>query len=433
MISSHYSLSFQLTSQKIEVEDILETLSENLSITENQHDAAVRSYQAVGGWLTNDDSQLQLYNPVVSPQGSFIIGTTIQTIDPDGDIDLDIVCELNGKRDSWTQRDIKEIVGEQLRSHKKYDSILDDEGRRCWTLKYRENGQPNERYHMDILPAINTNGFSIIQERVFSKLANQNIQELELSITDNERPEYATSTDPNNWYKSNPFGYAKWFVDIANNISGQRTKMFSLNESVNPTPKFQRERLPLQRVVQLLKRHRDITFKDYSEDDKKEKPISCIITTLAALSYRGENNIVDALMTVIKGMENHILHNNPHTGAEEIWVPNPVNPLENFADRWALPESKREKFFYDWLNKLKSDFQILETPFTRIQLSESLQRSFGDKPVEKTFSDIGSRMKILTEEGSNTIDRKEGLIGSAISGNATENKIPPHNFYGETE
>lgn len=92
-----------------------------------------------------------------------------------------------------------------------------------------------------------------------------------LSITDNERiPEYSTSTEPEEWLQSNPFGYAKWFMNIADNIKGQRTKMFSLNESVNPTPKYQSERLPLQRAVQLLKRHRDIMFQDYSEDDKSK-------------------------------------------------------------------------------------------------------------------------------------------------------------------
>ena len=243
--------------QKQEIDEILDILGENLSITETQHNAAVQSYKAVGNWLTNEESELARYSPVISPQGSFIIGTTIQSINPDDDIDLDVVCELNGKRPDWTQKDIKELVGDQLRNHKKYESILDDEGRRCWTLKYRENGNPNERYHMDILPAVNTTGYSIILEKAYSNLKDQSYEDLVLSITDNERiPEYSTSTEPEEWLQSNPFGYAKWFMNIADNIKGQRTKMFSLNESVNPTPKYQSERLPLQRAVQLLKRLR---------------------------------------------------------------------------------------------------------------------------------------------------------------------------------
>lgn len=416
---------------KTELEEILDVLGENLSITKNQHDAAVTSYKAVGEWLTNPDSELATYNPVISPQGSFIIGTTIQTVDPDGDLDLDIVCELNGKRPNWTQKDVKELVGIQLSKHKKYESLLDEEGRRCWTLKYRENGNPNERYHMDILPAINSKGYSVILEKAYSNLKDQNIEDLILSITDNERPEYNYSVNPIEWLQSNPFGYAKWFMNIADNIKGIRNKMFSLNESVNPTPQYQTERLPLQRAVQLLKRHRDIMFKDYSDDDKQQKPISCIITTLAAHSYDGEDNVIDALTNILANMRNHIeVRYDGKLGKNIKWISNPVNPEENFADRWPLPESKREKFFNDWLDKAKEDFLKINTSSNRIMLNESLQSSFGSEPVKKTFSEVGNRMRMLTEDGNNHVDRKLGVLGTATVGLSSVSKIKPHNFFG---
>lgn len=419
--------------QKKEIDDILDVLGENLSITETQHNAAVQSYKAVGNWLTNEDSDLAPYEPVISPQGSFIIGTTIQSINANDDIDLDVVCELNGKRPDWTQKDIKELVGEQLSKHKKYDSILDDEGRRCWTLKYRENGNPNERYHMDILPAVNTRGYSIITEKAYSNLKDQSYEDLVLSITDNERtPEYHTSTEPEEWLQSNPFGYAKWFMNIADNIKGQRTKTFSLNESVNPTPKYQSDRLPLQRVVQLLKRHRDIMFQNYSTEDKKEKPISCIITTLAAKAYDGEDNIYDALLNIINNMEDHIEDRyDHHTGGYVKWISNPTNEQENFADRWSIPDSKRERFFYDWLDRLKLEFNGLGNNFNRMNLNESLKKSFGDAPVTKTFSDIGNRTKILTENGDNYADRKLGVMGAVSATLSNVTKVKAHNFHGK--
>lgn len=421
--------------QKQEVDEILDILGENLSITETQHNAAVQSYKAVGNWLTNEESELARYSPVISPQGSFIIGTTIQSINPDDDIDLDVVCELNGKSPDWTQKDIKELVGDQLRNHKKYESILDDEGRRCWTLKYRENGNPNERYHMDILPAVNTTGYSIILEKAYSNLKDQSYEDLALSITDNERiPEYSTSTEPEEWLQSNPFGYAKWFMNIADNIKGQRTKMFSLNESVNPTPKYQSERLPLQRAVQLLKRHRDIMFQDYSEDDKKQKPISCIITTLAAKSYDGEDNIYDALLSIIYKMEDHIKDGYDDKLKKYVkWISNPTNEAENFADRWAIEGSKREQFFNDWLAKLKADFGGLGDNFNRMNLNESLIKSFGEAPVTKTFSDLGNRRRVLTESGRNYIDRKQGVVGAAVTGLTNVAKVSGHNFHGNEQ
>ena len=53
---------------------------------------------------------------------------------------------------------------------------------------------------------------------------------------------------------------------------------------------------PLQRVVQLLKRHRDIMFKD---DQSGNKPISIIITTIAASLYNEEDNIYDAMKNIL--------------------------------------------------------------------------------------------------------------------------------------
>ena len=100
--------------QKQEIDEILDILGENLSITETQHNAAVQSYKAVGNWLTNEESELARYSPVISPQGSFIIGTTIQSINPDDDIDLDVVCELNGKRPDWKKAIVTLRKGDKI-------------------------------------------------------------------------------------------------------------------------------------------------------------------------------------------------------------------------------------------------------------------------------------------------------------------------------
>ncbi|MDN3709004.1 hypothetical protein QW060_18170 [Myroides ceti] len=172
-------------------------------------------------------------------------------------------------------------------------------------------------------------------------------------------------------------------------------------------------------------------FKDYSDDDKKQKPISCIITTLAAKSYNGEDNITDALLSIVNNMGNHIEEKYDYELNRYVkWVSNPVNETENFADRWALQGSKREAFFNDWLEQLKVDFGIFQSPFNRINLSESLKKSFGSEPVTKTFSDVGNRMRLLTESGNNHVDRKAGVVGSAIAGLTNVAKVSAHNFHG---
>lgn len=424
-----------ISSQKNQFEDLLKKLSTNLSITRSQHDAAVQSYKAVGKYLSSESSPLSQYEPYIQPQGSFIIGTTIQSIEEDGDIDLDVVCEFKRKKMTWTQYHLKNAVGDHLKAHGIYVKLLDEEGRRCWTLKYREEGLTNQRYHMDILPAIVANGYSNLLENSFKNLTNEDYEQLQLSITDKEKSNYLISTFPEEWLQSNPYGYAKWFMRKALLVGNQFKNLYSLNESVKPTPEFQEDRLPLQRVVQLLKRHRDIYFsKEQNDDIRKQKPISCIITTLAARAYRGEAHLIDAMWGVINRMRGEIEFKYvPEYGKEVEWISNPVNASENFADRWNDKGSYRKDNFYRWLDQLSIDLNDAENKTGLKNISESLSSSFGRKPVEAAFGQMADHMRDLTSSGNNNIDRNNGLVGLATAGLTSINPIKKHDFYGTTE
>ena len=93
--------------------------------------------------------------------------------------------------------------------------------------------------------------------------------------------------------------------------------------SVDEVPDY-KVKTPLQRATQLLKRHRDTMF-----NGDEDKPISIIITTISAHAYNGEQTICETLRTILKNM--HLFVENRH-GVN--WVMNPVNPMENFADKW---------------------------------------------------------------------------------------------------
>jgi hypothetical protein len=405
--------------QKEQFNEILDELGANLDISETEFDAAVQSYKAVGTWLCNDGSLLKPYNPTVKPQGSMILGTTVKPIDPKLDLDLDIVCELSGKDPKWTQKDLKEIVGEQLESHKTYEALLDKEGRRCWTLKYRQNSQ-TYRYHMDILPAIIAFGYNILLEKSFSNQSDlADLEKLSIRITDNNLVNYPTQTNPDAWLISNPFGYAKWFMNKAIVALTQKTKMFSLSEAVKPLPKYQNQKYPLQRVVQILKRHRDMMF-----SNDPDRPISIIITTLAAKAYRGQINIHDALVDIIDRMPMMIDTKYDEYGIQYKYIGNPAlpNSIENFADKWRETK-KKEDNFYKWILQLRADIEnasIQKGP----AIQESLAKVFGQAEVSKTFSNIGQRKRLLTEQGANRLDPRVGLVPSATI------PIKPHHFYG---
>lgn len=412
--------------EKKQFNEILETLGENLDISQTQFDAAVKSYQSVGEWLCKDDSELAPYRPEIRPQGSFILGTMIKPVCEDDDLDIDLVCQLTKKKESWTQKNLKDIVGNQLKRHKSLNDILGEEGRRCWTLLYRrESERAKEKYHMDILPSIINDGYGIILEKLFSQIGDDTSFEASaIRITDKEEDNFELETNLEEWLKSNPFGYAKWFFNRAFLTTQARTKMFSMNESVKPIPTFQKEKLPLQRVVQILKRHRDIMYA--KREDKIDKPISIIITTLAARAYNGEDDIIEALINVVEKMHLSIGEENPYTGEEMKWINNPANNEENFADKWVTyPE--RQKNFYEWLEKLRQDLDdIFSKRGKGLQfINESMGTRFGGELVNKTFSDYASKMKVLTETDKIKIDKVAmtmGTVGMPIKKNNFEGK-----------
>lgn len=406
---------------KNEINKILEILGEKLDISESQYNAAVKSYEAVGDWLSKEGSSLYSYSPRIIPQGSFMLGTIIRPIHDEDDIDIDLVCKLDGKPLHWTQKHLKEAVGDRLKEHSGYRQMLDDQdgGRRCWTLEYSDDAN----YHLDVLPSISDKNFTLLLNESFNNYQNLDTNTLAIRITDKEDLFYSIMTDTQWWMKSNPFGYAKWFFQRA--IFNSK-RMFALSESVDPVRPFQNQKMPLQRVIQLLKRHRDIMFSS-DEYDSLNKPISIIITTLASRAYDKSENIVDAYINIVNRMRSYIeTRLNNKSGQYERWVSNPVNDEENFADKWA-DVNQKEEYFYDWLDKLEEDLSTIKYGQSKglYSLNESFSAQFGDGVVNKAFATYGENNRILREAGKLKMAAGTGILGSVGK------VVPNHNFEGK--
>jgi hypothetical protein len=137
---------------------------------------------------------------------------------------------------------------------------------------------------------------------------------------------------------------------------------------------------PLQRVIQLLKRHRDVMF----EDDPDGQPISIIITTLASRAYQGEQDLAEALARVLADMGSYVSASMPR-------VANPVNPVEDFADKWHDPKYRHlnlEQNFWDWLRQAQSDFRLLTTSRDLAVIKEQALAKFAAHLPEDRLRDI---------------------------------------------
>lgn len=397
--------------KKRELNEIFESLAESLGISQTQYETLVKSYNAVGQWLDGDET-LKSHGVTIYPQGSFRLGTIIQPINEDGDLDIDLVCRLKDKPWNWTQKDLKDCIGNRLKSSAIYDKMLKNRlgGRRCWTLLYRENN-PDEKYHLDILPAVSDPRYSnFVSDSLSLEYDVGKVSYAALRITDNQESNYSSCIDSTQWLKSNPDGYAWWFSSRCKMVG--QTQL--LLEAVAPIGSYVENKTILQKSIQILKRHRDIMF---GKDD--DKPISIIITTLASKAYRGSDNLYDSLIDIVDGMLSYISN---REGID--WVENPVNPSENFADKWPNEPQKKINF-YKWLYEIQKDVHAITDLDSVSSVSDKLKEKFGENITKKTFESYAKKRKTALFEHKISANAKGtmGLVGSLISRG--------HTFFGK--
>lgn len=344
-------------------EDYLDALADEIAISETRYEQACRSYSSLGAWLHRPESTVVQFDPQVYVQGSFRLGTAIRPLNDEEEYDVDSVCLLRtlGSGD-LTQKQLKMLVGDEIKAYRKAQSMAKPvrEGRRCWVLDYADGAQ----FHMDIVPAVP----NATRQRLMLEARGMDLRwsDTAIAITDNTSPDYEYISD--DWQRSNPKGYAEWFRLRMGALFERRRRELaeSIKASVEDIPDY-KIRTPLQSVIMLLKRHRDGMF----EERNDERPISIIITTLAAHAYSGEETIADALFAILLHMNRFIEYN----GRQYI-IRNPSDPLENFADKWPQ-HPEREAAFFEWLEQARYDFGELANQVERRRLIESVQPRLG--------------------------------------------------------
>ena len=348
------------------IEELLEDLAESLQIPPSRYEAAERSYKSVGDWLHRDASTLRQADPQVYIQGSFRLGTTIRPISEAEDYDVDLVCELSLSKNRLTQAQLKAALGYELAAYAEAHTLDEaEEGRRCWTLNYADSAQ----FHLDTLAAIP----DAARKRLLLEQRGLSTQwsETAIAITDREHPRFRQLTE--DWPHSNPKGYSNWFRSRMAVVFDARRRMLAMEAraSVEDIPEY-KVRTPLQYAIQILKRHRDMMFVDRADD----KPISIILTTLAAHAYQQETTIAGALYSVLQRMDSFI---EDRDGVA--WIANPNDPAENFADRWQR-HPERRRAFYEWLEQARADFRNAAAALTRDGAVAGLQPRVGKRLVE---------------------------------------------------
>jgi hypothetical protein len=274
---------------------------------------------------------------------------------------------------------------------------MEPEGKRCWTLNY-------SGFHMDILPCAPR----------YNRYTND---ETSIRLTHRQAPGIYESR------YSNPHLYGLWFEKRMTVSLMEARQKYAVRNAVDiETVQTYNVRTPLQKAVQLLKRHRDTMF----AEDSSDAPISIIISTLAGMGYGGGGNLYETLKEILSYMDSAVRIDS--SGLYHI--ENPVEKSENFADKWNEERSKAEGF-YRWLQRAQKDIiNNPESTFGLDLIAKGMKSAFGDKVVTRAYNTVGDKMHTLSKSGElGVLGSAGGLVGTSRA--AAAKPVKKHTFYGE--
>lgn len=358
------------------VTKLLDMIVDSLDIPKSYYQKAVDRHHSLGEWLCRAESRVAAFQPNVSPQGSFRFGTVVRPLLAGGEYDLDNVTTLDMPKTAMTQKQLKNLYGDEVKDYATSHGMLEpvEEKNRCWRLHYSDEAT----FHLDTLPCISEEidvVHAITALGVHPKLAG-----MAVAITDRRHPEYEIFS--RNLFSSNPRGFATWFEDRVRPWATAQIRRLveqRLYASIETVPPYE-WKTPLQRSIQLLKRHRDVMFRD----NPSVGPISMIITNLAAHAYAGEPDILSALTNIVDKMPQFVRPNWPR-------VPNPADPAEDYADKWTK-DHLLESNFWAWLTQAKSDIAMLPTILRGNNLFSAVRRTFRVELTEHELRQFDARV-----------------------------------------
>jgi len=342
----------QITSK----EGTLQAIVREISIPQTYDEKARGRYRSIGEWLDRPDSKVHHLKPKISAQGSFALGTVIRPVGDGDAYDVDVVCELEkGDHTRISQAELKSLVGLEIKAYATRHQMKQapQDCRRCWTMEY---------------------GYDLDGVRSYTSTA--------IGITDKKHDGYHVRGAT--WLVSNPKGYLRWFRGRQRQVlEEKRAQMNAAGRVIASVEDFPNHEVqtPLQDAIKLLKRHRDVMF-----DGDEHKPISIIISTLAAQAYNGETTISETLRNILPKMQCAIEDLGPVAV-----ISNPSYPAENFADKWEDKPVKRRNF-ERWIARARQDFLA----YLAGSRFDAIPPTFRDSMTAETIRKVAPLMSLTT-------------------------------------
>lgn len=128
----------------LQLDDLLYEVCEELQLSTSRYQQAQERYETLAKALESADSPFRFHRPLIYPQGSMRLGTTVHPLH--GPFDLDFVLQLSRSHREINPMALLLTLFNHLKQHGTYASMVTLKNR-CVRIEYA-----NE-FYMDILPA----------------------------------------------------------------------------------------------------------------------------------------------------------------------------------------------------------------------------------------------------------------------------------------
>jgi Second Messenger Oligonucleotide or Dinucleotide Synthetase domain len=385
--------------QLSDADALLMDVARRIQLTRTKHEAAERNFRALCQHVDRDGSPL--HNLVVEcyPSGSFATGTATASRVSKNQHDVDVVIELKVPP-STPPQDILEML---------FEAINGDEGSRyhgkvrlnsrCVTVTYEDGTK------VDLMPIARFAGGPDRAGNLF----------------------HFKRESGEAYHKPvNPWGFADYFnrhVEYSpafhELFKGRRLlveggSMIAADAQAQPLPDHEpiEEKSPRVVAIQLIKRARDIAFRQ-REREKMRKPPSVVIAAIALEAGPVNASLVDELISVATAIRTRLLQRNGSRGNVQVY--NPAYPAEEFTDRW--PENVEAQDLFDGdlrrlvveLHRLKNDELSLSDK------RELLSRLFGETAASYAMDSYLDAQRHEMEAGRLHTGPKGKIVSAAVA------------------
>lgn len=372
------------------LDDYLNRICEEIQLRESQFNTAVRRYRRVGEWLTEKETPLDRLSPEVFPQGSMLQRTTIRPMRLGKEVvpfDIDTVCRCVFDPYAKTSQSLYGSVLARLMANDDFKLRIEEAQRelgtsgKCVRLAYTDDD-----FYLDVVPTCKD---------------PSDPEGIRLYMCNPDKwPNHSRPIET--WKRTDPFRFAAWLQ--ARCEVGRRLVEKRAVASVAPVPPQEESdvKAPLRRVVQLLKRQRDVAFLG-----DRCRPTSIMLTTLAGRHYRGEESIADGLETVLNCISGQINAARPR----RITVPNPVDelaPHDGGVEDLAKPlDATAYDKFCSMIESMRQTLAAARAAHGVPKLYPVLAKSFGEGVVKRAFNSAEEDVKKASAAG---------LLGASVAG-----------------